>query len=89
MERLAYLSPGETIQRRRPALSPGAPVARSRTWPRRKDPWRPPPISSRWSTSARAIARARGNMSDAAERLGLHRSNLYRKMRQLGMDVEE
>jgi len=31
------------------------------------------------------IDRAGGNMSDAAERLGLHRSNLYRKMRQLGM----
>lgn len=26
-----------------------------------------------------------GNMSLAADRLGLHRSNLYRKMRQLGM----
>ena len=26
-----------------------------------------------------------GNMTDAAARLGLHRSNLYRKMRQLGM----
>ena len=25
-------------------------------------------------------------MSRAAERLGLHRSNLYRKMRQLGME---
>jgi len=24
-------------------------------------------------------------MSDAAERMGLHRSNLYRKMKQLGM----
>lgn len=33
----------------------------------------------------RAIERSSGNMSDAAERLGLHRSNLYRKMRQLGM----
>ncbi|MBX3415872.1 MAG: sigma-54-dependent Fis family transcriptional regulator [Pirellulales bacterium] len=32
-----------------------------------------------------AIARSRGNMSDAANELGLHRSNLYRKMRQLGM----
>jgi regulatory Fis family protein len=30
-----------------------------------------------------------GNMSRAAEQLGLHRSNLYRKMRQLGMNVEE
>jgi Nif-specific regulatory protein len=31
-------------------------------------------------------------MSEAAKRLGLHRSNLYRKMRQLGMsdsDEEE
>ncbi|MCU0878273.1 MAG: sigma-54-dependent Fis family transcriptional regulator [Pirellulaceae bacterium] len=35
------------------------------------------------------IQRARGNMTTAAERLGLHRSNLYRKMRQLGMDVAE
>ena len=32
---------------------------------------------------------ARGNMTDAAKRLGLHRSNLYRKMRQLGMEVGE
>lgn len=36
-----------------------------------------------------AIARARGNMSDAAELLGLHRSNLYRKMRQLGLATDE
>lgn len=32
-----------------------------------------------------AIAACGGNMTDAAGRLGLHRSNLYRKMRQLGM----
>ncbi len=31
------------------------------------------------------IRAARGNMTDAAKRLGLQRSNLYRKMRQLGM----
>lgn len=37
----------------------------------------------------RHIQSSRGNMTDAAERLGLHRSNLYRKMRQLGMDVSE
>jgi Nif-specific regulatory protein len=37
----------------------------------------------------RAIERARGNMSEAARTLGLHRSNLYRKMRQLGMAVDE
>jgi len=34
----------------------------------------------------RQIAAAGGNMTDAAKKLGLHRSNLYRKMRQLGMD---
>jgi Nif-specific regulatory protein len=41
----------------------------------------------------RHIDRARGNMTDAAGKLGLHRSNLYRKMKQLGMgddaDVED
>jgi Nif-specific regulatory protein len=35
-----------------------------------------------------AVRRAGGNMSDAAELLGVHRSNLYRKMRQLGMPVQ-
>ena len=37
---------------------------------------------------ARAIDRVGGNMSEAARLLGLHRSNLYRKMRQLEMEVE-
>jgi Nif-specific regulatory protein len=37
----------------------------------------------------RLIELCGGNMSRAAERLGLHRSNLYRKMRQLGMEVTE
>ncbi|MDH3719306.1 MAG: sigma-54-dependent Fis family transcriptional regulator, partial [Planctomycetota bacterium] len=36
----------------------------------------------------RAIERSGGNMSAAATRLGLHRSNLYRKMRQLGMEED-
>ncbi len=35
------------------------------------------------------IDRVRGNMTEAAKRLGLHRSNLYRKMVQLGMDGGE
>jgi Nif-specific regulatory protein len=35
----------------------------------------------------RAIARARHNMSEAAKLLGLHRPNLYRKMKLLGMDI--
>ena len=37
----------------------------------------------------RHVDRVRGNMTDAAKRLGLHRSNLYRKMRQLGMQTDE
>jgi Nif-specific regulatory protein len=37
----------------------------------------------------RAIARSGGNMSEAARILGLHRSNLYRKMKQLGMHVPD
>ncbi len=36
-----------------------------------------------------AIQACQGNMTDAATRLGLHRSNLYRKMRQLGMSGSE
>jgi len=35
------------------------------------------------------VQRARGNMTAAAEKLGLHRSNLYRKLRQLGMETGE
>lgn len=33
----------------------------------------------------RHIDRSKGNMTDAAAKMGLHRSNLYRKMKQLGM----
>jgi transcriptional regulator with GAF, ATPase, and Fis domain len=35
------------------------------------------------------IAAAGDSMTEAARRLGLHRSNLYRKMRQLGMQTDE
>ncbi len=37
----------------------------------------------------RHVQQAQGNMTGAAERLGLHRANLYRKMRQLEMDITE
>lgn len=36
-----------------------------------------------------SIDRSRGNVSQAARNLGVHRSNLYRKMRQLGMATDE
>ncbi len=35
----------------------------------------------------RAIASCQGNMTDAATQLGLHRSNLYRKLKQLGLEA--
>tara|TARA_B100000700_G_scaffold331653_1_gene466581 strand:- start:145 stop:2010 length:1866 start_codon:yes stop_codon:yes gene_type:complete len=35
------------------------------------------------------IKRSGGNMTEVARQLGLHRSNLYRKMGQLGMSLEE
>lgn len=37
----------------------------------------------------RVIAQCDGNMTEAARRLDVHRSNLYRKMRQLGMPTSE
>ena len=37
----------------------------------------------------RHVKRTNGNMTDAAQRLGLHRSNLYRKMKQLGMQTTD
>lgn len=84
MERLAYLCPGERIEaedltfilaagHEAPAAVPdNLPLAEA------TDEFQKAYIT-------RAIARSGGNMSEAAERLGLHRSNLYRKMRQLGM----
>ena len=37
----------------------------------------------------RQIDSTNGNMTDAAANMGLHRSNLYRKMKQLGMSAED
>jgi Nif-specific regulatory protein len=37
----------------------------------------------------RHIDRCGGNMTEAAQRIGLHRSNLYRKMKQLGMSDDD
>lgn len=37
----------------------------------------------------RSIDACHGNMTEAADRLGLHRSNLYRKMRQLGVPTSD
>jgi Nif-specific regulatory protein len=88
MERLAYLSQGDRIDADELAfiLAPEAPTPGTI----------PLDLSLNEATSqfqtqyvSRQIEVARGNMSEAARRLGLHRSNLYRKMRQLGMTTEE
>lgn len=88
MERLAYLSPQDTIEAEDLAFilsprgnvtmlaSPSQPLAEA---------------SSQFQVEyiKRAIEQAGGNMTQAAAELGLHRSNLYRKMRQLGMAVPD
>ena len=86
MERLAYLSAGDRIEAEDLAfiLSPRG---------------QKPLVADMGQSLADATGRFQaeyirrqvggsgGNMSLAATRLGLHRSNLYRKMRQLGMDT--
>jgi len=85
MERVAFLAPGDKVEADDLAfiLSP------------EKDSFHEPAENLGLSEATnlfqqehirRAIRRVRGNMSEAARLLGLHRSNLYRKMRQLGMN---
>ncbi|HEX7446256.1 MAG TPA: sigma 54-interacting transcriptional regulator [Pirellulales bacterium] len=87
MERLAYLAPEEQIEADDPAFAL-IPAAGSQP---------PLPAADASLSDAtdhfqahyiqQAIDRAGGNMQQAAHLLGLHRSNLYRKMRQLGMNT--
>ncbi len=82
MERLAYLSTGDTVNPEDLAFVNS---------PRNEDiiamdaPLSDATKQFQCDYIRRHIDRAGGNMTDAAEKLGLHRSNLYRKMRQLGM----
>lgn len=84
MERLAYLFSGEKIDAGDLSfiMSPGS-----------NEPVVPMDLPLNEATRQfqadyieRHIKRARGNMTQAAEQMGLHRSNLYRKMKQLGME---
>lgn len=83
MERMAYLAPEDKIDAEDLAFilsprsgGPGVPMDLPLT-----------EATKRFQSDyiQHHIAAARNNMSAAAEKLGLHRSNLYRKMRQLGM----
>jgi Nif-specific regulatory protein len=88
MERLAYLSVAETLDADELAfiLSPRGDEAAA--------------MSTNLSLTEatrqfqcdyinKQITLARGNMTEAADRLGLHRSNLYRKMRQIGLEAKD
>ncbi|MFW6125412.1 MAG: sigma-54 interaction domain-containing protein, partial [Pirellulales bacterium] len=88
MERLAYLSTSEEIDAEELAfiLAPGQPSSGvGAIGPDRPLAEATVEFQSRYIDEA--IRRAEGNISRAAKELGLHRSNLYRKMRQLEMDV--
>jgi Nif-specific regulatory protein len=88
MERLAYLSQGDTIEAADlefilvPAHASHVAAASELALADATTQFQVDYING-------AIARAGGNVSDAAEQLGLHRSNLYRKMRQLGMSGDQ
>ena len=88
MERLAYLSQNEKIE--------GEDLAFIMTGPLNSEPQYSLELNLGDATRdfqiqfiEKQISLARGNMTDAARRLGLHRSNLYRKMRQRGMECGE
>jgi Nif-specific regulatory protein len=87
-ERLAYLFPGEQVAAEDLAffLTPTSDAAPAIVSP--DLPLNEATLRFQVEYIKKSIARASGNMSDAARRLGLHRSNLYRKMRQLGMEVQ-
>ncbi len=88
MERVAYLSEGDVIESADLAfiLSPRGRDSMTVDGDR---PLSEATAQFQIEYIRRAVERAGGNMSQAAEQLGLHRSNLYRKMRQLGMGDSE
>lgn len=88
MERLAYLSSGDRIEAEDLAfiLSPGG-ASSSMIAAGRELNDATQEFQSKYIQQT--IDAACGNVSQAAKSLGVHRSNLYRKMRQLGMETDE
>ncbi len=89
VERLVIMNPGARIGPEQVAAA--LPVAVPR--PAANDPEVPSALGEAVHDFERrhieaAVAAAGGNMTRAAARLGLERSHLYKKMRQLGMRVE-
>ncbi|MEN0111244.1 MAG: helix-turn-helix domain-containing protein, partial [Planctomycetota bacterium] len=86
MERIAFLTDGPTVQGEDVAIvargpAPDAPGAAAIEGPLTEATY-----EFQRRHILRAIDRTRGNVAAAARDLGLHRSNLYRKMKQLGME---
>jgi Nif-specific regulatory protein len=88
MERLAYLTSGDKIEAEELAFIL-APSDRSPSHIDAGLNLNSATHQFQQSYIRQSIERARGNVSLAAKNLGVHRSNLYRKMRQLGMETDE
>jgi len=88
MERLAYLSTADKIEVEDLAFIL-SPRGQSPLMADTDQPLADATVAFQVAYIRRAIEQAGGNMSRAAAQLGLHRSNLYRKMRQLEMDAPE
>jgi transcriptional regulator with GAF, ATPase, and Fis domain len=88
MERLAYMSEGDKIEAEDLAFIL-TPSTTARALELADLPLAEATEQYQNEYIRQAIDRNRGNMSEAARQLGLHRSNLYRKMRQLGMPTTE
>ncbi len=88
MERLAYLSTADKIEVEDLAFIL-SPRGQSPLMADADQPLCDATVAFQVAYIRRAIEQAGGNMSRAATQLGLHRSNLYRKMRQLEMDAPD
>jgi Nif-specific regulatory protein len=88
MERLAYLSQGDKVDADELAFIL-FPADEGASFPLMDLPLGEATTQFQVEYIRQNIKRAGGNMSEAAKRLGLHRSNLYRKMRQIGMTGDD
>ncbi len=92
MEQLAYLTPEEQVKIDAEDLRfVVSPLARTAQEPSIPNHLTLAEATRRFQTQfiRKQADLAKGNMTIAAERLGLHRSNLYRKMQHLDMEIAE
>lgn len=86
MERLAYLSDGDTVEPQDLAFVNAPEKPHAETGIAMDLPLTDATKEFQVEYIQRHIDRCGGNMTEAAECMGLHRSNLYRNMKQLGMN---